>query len=61
MAVDYTESFTLLGIGLFFILVRVYVRWTQVGPSNFQLDDYMMPLAGVCRSPLYSSFLGLRF
>ncbi|BCS29343.1 uncharacterized protein APUU_70913S [Aspergillus puulaauensis] len=47
MAVDYTESFTLLGIGLVFILVRIYVRWTQVGPSNFQLDDYFMPLAGI--------------
>lgn len=54
MAVDYTESFVLLGLGLFFILVRVYVRWTQVGPSNFQLDDYFMPLAGVCSLLLHS-------
>ncbi|KAL4980452.1 hypothetical protein BDW66DRAFT_166562 [Aspergillus desertorum] len=46
MASQYAESFTLLGLGLVFILVRVYVRWTQVGPSNFQLDDYLMPLAG---------------
>ncbi|KAL4920919.1 hypothetical protein BDW62DRAFT_220364 [Aspergillus aurantiobrunneus] len=44
----YTESFTLLGIGLVFILLRVYVRWTQVGPSSFQADDHLMPLAGVC-------------
>ncbi|KAL4959768.1 uncharacterized protein BDV14DRAFT_184071 [Aspergillus stella-maris] len=43
----YAESFALLGLGLLFILVRVYVRWTQVGPSNFQLDDFLMPLAGI--------------
>jgi hypothetical protein len=47
MSSQYAESFTLLGLGLVFIIVRVYVRWTQVGPSNFQLDDYLMPLAGV--------------
>ncbi|KAI0012720.1 hypothetical protein F4779DRAFT_566594 [Xylariaceae sp. FL0662B] len=41
------ESFTLLGIGWFFILARVYHRWNQVGIANFQLDDYLMPLAGV--------------
>ncbi|KAL4950989.1 hypothetical protein BDW69DRAFT_186838 [Aspergillus filifer] len=43
----YAESFVLLGLGLLFILVRVYVRWTQVGPTSFQLDDFLMPLAGV--------------
>ncbi|KAL2826871.1 hypothetical protein BDW59DRAFT_171688 [Aspergillus cavernicola] len=47
MANTYAESFALLGLGLVFILVRIYVRWTQVGPSNFQLDDYLMPLAGL--------------
>ncbi|KAF7586030.1 hypothetical protein BBP40_009647 [Aspergillus hancockii] len=41
------EAFTLLSLGLVFILVRIYVRWTQVGPSNFQVDDYLMPLAGL--------------
>ncbi|KAL4785887.1 hypothetical protein BJX76DRAFT_366524 [Aspergillus varians] len=46
MDYKYIESFTLLALGVFFILVRVYVRWTQVGPLNFQLDDYLMPLAG---------------
>ncbi|KAL3433764.1 hypothetical protein BDV09DRAFT_171203 [Aspergillus tetrazonus] len=47
MSSQYAESFTLLGLGLVFIIVRVYVRWTQVGPSNFQLDDFLMPLAGI--------------
>ncbi|KAL4763822.1 uncharacterized protein BDW70DRAFT_171914 [Aspergillus foveolatus] len=47
MSSQYAESFTLLGLGLVFIIVRIYVRWTQVGPSNFQLDDFLMPLAGV--------------
>lgn len=28
-------------------MVRVGVRWKAVGPSNFQLDDYLMPLAEV--------------
>lgn len=47
------ESWVLLSLALFTIIVRVFVRWKLVGPSNFQLDDYLMPLAGVC------SFLGL--
>ncbi|RDW72399.1 uncharacterized protein DSM5745_07571 [Aspergillus mulundensis] len=46
MGNQYAESFTLLGLGLVFILTRVYVRWTQVGPASFQLDDYLMPIAG---------------
>ncbi|OJD19910.1 hypothetical protein AJ78_00104 [Emergomyces pasteurianus Ep9510] len=41
------EGFTLLALGISFILVRIYARWTIVGPSNFQLDDYLMPLAGI--------------
>ncbi|KAL3478571.1 hypothetical protein BJX99DRAFT_269226 [Aspergillus californicus] len=44
---SYTESFVLLGLAIFIILVRIYVRWTQVGPMSFQLDDYLMPLAGL--------------
>ncbi|RAL03259.1 uncharacterized protein BO80DRAFT_471038 [Aspergillus ibericus CBS 121593] len=43
-----TEAFTLLALGLLFIIVRVYVRWSQVGsPLNFAVDDYLMPLAGL--------------
>ncbi|KAJ4178029.1 hypothetical protein NW759_017378 [Fusarium solani] len=40
------EQFTLLSIGLITIGVRIFVRWQQVGPSNWQLDDYLMPLTG---------------
>ncbi|KAL2847618.1 hypothetical protein BJX68DRAFT_268014 [Aspergillus pseudodeflectus] len=43
---DYAESWTLLALALALILLRIYVRWTQTGPGNFQLDDYLMPLAG---------------
>lgn len=41
------EAWTLLALALVVIAFRVYVRWTLVGPSGFQLDDYLMPLAGV--------------
>ncbi|OQE32233.1 hypothetical protein PENSTE_c001G10386 [Penicillium steckii] len=41
------EAWVLLSLALFTIIVRVFVRWKLVGPSNFQLDDYLMPLAGI--------------
>lgn len=41
------EGFTLMSLGLAFIFFRMVVRWKAVGPANFQLDDYLMPLAGV--------------
>lgn len=41
------EAWTLLSLALATILVRISVRWKLVGPTNFQLDDYIMPLAGV--------------
>lgn len=41
------EQFILLALGVAFIGVRVVVRWRQVGPSNWELDDYLMPLVGV--------------
>ncbi|ETS79327.1 hypothetical protein PFICI_09180 [Pestalotiopsis fici W106-1] len=41
------EAWTLLSLGLAVIGVRVYVRWTAVGPAKFQLDDYLMPLTGL--------------
>lgn len=44
---DNAEAWTLLSLALVIILVRVGVRWKLVGPANFQLDDYLMPLAGV--------------
>ena len=46
MAAD-VEAFTLLALGLVIIGLRTVVRWRQVGPANFQLDDYLMVLAGV--------------
>jgi hypothetical protein len=44
------EQFILLAIGLFTILVRMVFRWRTVGPANWQLDDYLMPLTGVSPS-----------
>ncbi|KAJ5896873.1 uncharacterized protein N7473_006272 [Penicillium subrubescens] len=41
------EAWTLLSLALTTILVRISVRWKLVGPANFQLDDYLMPLAGI--------------
>jgi hypothetical protein len=41
------EQFILLSIGLFTIIVRIIFRWRTVGPGNWQLDDYLMPLTGV--------------
>ncbi|OOQ83299.1 putative srpk [Penicillium brasilianum] len=45
--VQNVEAWTLLSLALTTILVRVFVRWKLVGPANFQLDDYLMPLAGI--------------
>lgn len=42
------EAFTLLSLGLVLIIIRVYVRWSSIGLSLFQLDDYLMPITGVC-------------
>jgi hypothetical protein len=48
---DFTiEAFTLLGIAIITIVIRIVARWITAGPRNFQLDDYLMPLAGVCGS-----------
>lgn len=52
MAAD-VEGFTLLALGIAFIIVRIYARWSIVGPSNFQVDDYLMPLAGVSYHNLF--------
>ncbi|KAI1383044.1 uncharacterized protein F4822DRAFT_421975 [Hypoxylon trugodes] len=41
------EAFTLLSIGLVIIGCRVWARWVLVGPANWQLDDYLMPLTGI--------------
>ncbi|KAB8210705.1 hypothetical protein BDV34DRAFT_220379 [Aspergillus parasiticus] len=45
---DFTiEAFTLLGIAIVTIAIRIAARWITAGPRNFQLDDFLMPLAGV--------------
>ncbi|KAG5657467.1 hypothetical protein KAF25_006031 [Fusarium avenaceum] len=41
------EQFILLSLGLATILVRMGVRWRQVGPSGWELDDYLMPFTGL--------------
>ncbi|KAI9367148.1 hypothetical protein BJX61DRAFT_529850 [Aspergillus egyptiacus] len=41
------EAFTLLALAIVAIAIRVVARWTTAGPKNFQVDDYLMPLAGV--------------
>ncbi|KAM5349158.1 hypothetical protein ACJ41O_008981 [Fusarium nematophilum] len=41
------EQFVLLSIGLVTIGIRISVRWRQVGPAAWQLDDYLMPLTGL--------------
>jgi hypothetical protein len=46
------EAFTLLALAIIAITVRIVARWTVAGPKNFQLDDYLMPLAGVRRFPV---------
>ncbi|KAE8355734.1 hypothetical protein BDV28DRAFT_145919 [Aspergillus coremiiformis] len=45
---DFTvEAFTLLSIAIVAIAIRIVARWITAGPKNFQLDDFLMPLAGV--------------
>ncbi|KAI6764474.1 hypothetical protein HG530_008263 [Fusarium avenaceum] len=41
------EQFILLSLGLVTIFVRIGVRWRQVGPGGWQLDDYLMPFTGL--------------
>jgi hypothetical protein len=48
------EQFILLSLGLATIVVRIGVRWRQVGPGGWELDDYLMPFTGVS-SPIYDT------
>lgn len=41
------EGFSLLGVSIFLIALRLVARWVMVGWKNFQADDYLMVLAGV--------------
>jgi hypothetical protein len=42
------EAFTLLGIAIVFVGLRVVSRWTAVGWRKFESDDYFALLAIVC-------------
>ncbi|KAK4234864.1 hypothetical protein C8A03DRAFT_18304 [Achaetomium macrosporum] len=45
-----TEAFTLLGVGLFIIGLRLYVRISQAGFKRLHADDYLMVVAAVTYS-----------
>ncbi|XXG98835.1 hypothetical protein Hte_005165 [Hypoxylon texense] len=42
-----SEAWIYLALAFAIIFVRMWARWVQVGPSNWQLDDFLMPLTGV--------------
>ncbi|CAG8890340.1 unnamed protein product [Penicillium egyptiacum] len=42
-----TEAFTLLGVAIVVIGLRMTARWIMVGPKGFQADDYLMLVACV--------------
>jgi hypothetical protein len=41
------EAWTELAIGIVFILLRLYFRFTQVGLRGMTWDDFLMVFAGV--------------
>ena len=41
-----SETWSLYGVGVFFIALRTYARVHRVGMSGLQADDYLMLLAG---------------
>jgi len=41
------EAFTLLGVGILIIGLRLYARISTVGVSRLQVDDVLMILAAV--------------
>jgi hypothetical protein len=42
-----TEAFTLLGVGIAVIALRIVARAISVGIKRFQFDDYLMCVAAV--------------
>ena len=52
-----TEAFTLLGVGVAVIALRVVARATAVGFKHFQFDDYLMCAAAVRKVYLTFSVL----
>lgn len=47
-----TEAFTLLGVAIVIIALRITARWIMVGPKSFKADDYLMLLACVSSSSM---------
>jgi hypothetical protein len=43
------EAWSELAIGVVFIFLRLYFRYTQVGLRGMALDDFLMIFAGVSR------------
>jgi len=41
------EAFSLLGVGLFLVGLRLYVRFSLGGLKRFRADDYLMIAAAV--------------
>lgn len=48
------EAFTLLGVGLSILALRVYARVNAVGIRGLEWDDHFMVLAAV-RTPLFGA------
>lgn len=56
-----TEAFTLLAIALVAIGLRTYARSTSAGIRNFQIDDYLMLVAGVSEPWLFGGAPSMSF
>jgi hypothetical protein len=50
MAAEGLEGFVLLALMLVIIVLRTIVRWRRVGLGGLELDDYLMPVAGVSQA-----------
>lgn len=50
------EAFTLLGVGVAVIALRIVARATAVGFKHFQFDDYLMCAAAV-RIPVFPALV----
>jgi hypothetical protein len=50
MAAEGVEGFVLLALMLVIIVLRTIVRWRRVGLGGLELDDYLMPVAGVSQA-----------
>lgn len=53
-----TEAFTLLGVGLLVIVLRIAARLSSKGIRGLQADDYLMVLAAVRLGALMMCLIG---